>query len=106
VGFTLSALRGEDVVDLLGVCGIHPDALAEPDLAVLAARLRATAIGDEELRRHRYDPVVVHAVRMKHERAAVRSCEEQAAAKQLVYYDLDQLRRYPGQALAGARIGA
>jgi hypothetical protein len=55
VGFTLSALRDEDVVDLLGVCGIHPDALAEPDLAGLAARLRATAIGNEELQRHRYD---------------------------------------------------
>ena len=81
MGFTLSALRGEDIVDLLGVCGIHPDALAEPDLAVLAARLRATANGNEELWRHRYDRVVIHAVRMKHERAAVRSCTEQAVAK-------------------------
>lgn len=74
VGFTLSAVTGSDVSELLAVCGIHPDALAEPDLAVVASRLRATAHGNEELWRYRYDHVFRNSVRVAHEQAAVAAC--------------------------------
>ncbi len=38
LGFTLSNVGGDhDINELLSVCGIHPDAMAEPDLATLAA---------------------------------------------------------------------
>jgi hypothetical protein len=95
-GFTLSVLRGDDIVELLGVCGIHPDTLAEPDLAVLAARLRATATGNKTLWRFRYDHVVIHALRRKHERAAVAACKEHVAAMNWVYRESAEARGLAG----------
>lgn len=78
LGFTLSAVVGDDIADLLAVLGVSPEAMAEPDLARLAARLRATATGNRELWRFRWDHVFRHAVRTAHERAAVARCEEWA----------------------------
>ena len=39
IGFGLSYVEWDDAVELLSVCGIPPEALAEPDTARLAARL-------------------------------------------------------------------
>jgi len=76
LGFTLSAVLDDDVNELLSVCGLHPDALAEPDLARLCARLRATARGNRLLWRMRWDHVYQHKVRTCHEQKAVAACKK------------------------------
>lgn len=86
-GFTLSAIRGDDIIDLLAVCGIHPDALAEPDIAILAARLRATAHGNEELWRYRYDHVLRQQIRASHEQAAITACRAAATDNQWLFFE-------------------
>lgn len=70
VGRFLSYVEPGDAVDLLSVCGIAPEALAETDTAVLAARLRATPTGNERFLRHRYDAVLQNDLRREHERSA------------------------------------
>jgi hypothetical protein len=86
LGFTLSNVGGDhDINELLAVCGIHPDAMAEPDLATLAARLKATARGNHELWRFRYDHVYRHSIRTKHEQAAVASCRDWARQQRYLF---------------------
>lgn len=90
-GFTLSAMVGDHAVnELLAVCGIHPDALAEPDLATLASRLKATAHGNHELWRFRYDHVFRHAIRTKHEQTAVASCRVWADGEDYLFRESAQ----------------
>ena len=86
MGFTLSAVVGDtDTNDLLAVCGIHPDALAEPDIARLAARLRATAKGNRPYWRQRWDHVYRHSIRTRHEQLAVASCRSWAKTNGYMY---------------------
>jgi hypothetical protein len=80
LGFGLSAVDWADAIDLLSVCGIPPEALAEPDTACLAARLRASDTGNELFLRLRYDAVLRDRVRRVHERQAERRAETWAAA--------------------------
>lgn len=85
-GFTLSAVTPDQWSELLSVCGIHPDAMAEPDLAVLAARLRATAKGNRYFWKRRYDHVFRHSIRRQHEQSAVRRAQVWAARWGLVFH--------------------
>ena len=85
LGFTLSAVTIDQWSDLLAVCGIHPDAMAEPDLAVLAARLKATALGNRAYWRLRWDHVFRHSLRSRHEQEAVRRSHLWAASRSLVF---------------------
>ena len=79
VGFGLSAVDWSDAVELLSVCGVSPDALAEPDTARLAARLRASETGNKLFLKLRYDAVLRDRVRRIHEREAERRAESWAA---------------------------
>ena len=79
-GRGLTAVEWDDAVELLSVCGIPPEALAEPDTARLAARLRATETGNPYLLRLRYDSVLRDQLRRQHEREAERRAEAWAAA--------------------------
>lgn len=81
VGFGLSAVDWDDAVELLSVCGIPPEALAEPDTAKLAARLRASDTGNRVFLQLRYDAVLRDRVRRIHEREAERRAESWAAAR-------------------------
>lgn len=85
LGFTLSAVPADDCPEALAVCGISPEALAESDLGVLAARLKATARGNKEFWDYRWNHVVRHAIRTKHEQAAVERCKRWAARNGLIY---------------------
>lgn len=87
VGFTLSAVIGPDVTELLAVCGIHPEALADPDLNRVFARLKATAVGNRALWRYRYDHVLRHAIRTRHEVAAVEACKRAAAVRRWTFWE-------------------
>jgi hypothetical protein len=87
VGFTLSAVIGTDVTELLAVCGIHPEALADPDLNRVLARLKATAAGNRALWRYRYDHVLRHAIRTRHERAAVAACKRAAVDRRWTFWE-------------------
>ena len=90
-GRTLSAVPGAGAVDLLAVCGIHPDALTEPDLPTLIARLRATKTGSKELLEYRYDHVLQNNRRRANEQRAVAACRAELAARQLIERDDLQL---------------
>lgn len=97
LGFTLSAVAGhDDVNDLLAVCGIHPEALSDPDPARVAARLRATAHGNRPLWRLRWDHVYQDSVRRRHEQAAIAACRAWAAARMYVERADAQLRPLAG----------
>ena len=74
MGFTLSAVRNEDAVELLTVCGIHPEVLAEPHLPTLAARLNSSETGNEDLLQLLYDHRLQNDLRRIRERDAVRRC--------------------------------
>lgn len=64
----LSYVDWDDVPELLSVCGIPPVALAEPDNARLAARLRATSTtGNPKFVGLRYDALVRHRIRRQPE---------------------------------------
>lgn len=80
LGFGLSHVDWADAVELLSVCGVPPEALAEPDTARLAARLRSTSTGNKEFLRLRYDAVLRDQVRRRHEREAERAAEVWAAS--------------------------
>lgn len=80
LGFGLSAVDWDDAVELLSVCGIPPDALAEPDTARLAARLHASETGNRLFLRMRYDAVLRDRVRRVHERQAEGRAEAWASA--------------------------
>jgi hypothetical protein len=100
-GFTLAAVAGDrDINDLLAVSGIHPQALSDPDPARVAARLRATAHGNEPLWRMRWDHVYQDSVRRAHERAAVAECRAWAAGQQYVERTDAQLTPLAGYDLA------
>lgn len=79
IGFGLSYVEWDDAAELLSVCGIPPEALAEPDTARLAARLRATDTGNRRFFRLRYDAAIRDRLRRQHEREAERSAEAWAA---------------------------
>ncbi len=79
IGFGLSAVDWRDAVELLSVCGISPEALAEPNTALLAARLRASDTGNRLFLRLRYDAVLRDRVRRVHERQAEQRAEAWAA---------------------------
>lgn len=96
LGFTLSAITVDQWSELLAVCGIHPDAMSEPDLAVLAARLRATAVGNKAYWKLRWDHVFRHAVRRRHEQEAIRRCRQWAAGRGLVFSQCAQYRPNAG----------
>ncbi len=81
LGFGLSYVEWEDAVELLSVCGIPPIAVAEPDTARLAARLRTSDTGNRLFFRLRYDARIVDRVRRMHERDAERRAEAWARAK-------------------------
>lgn len=80
IGRGLSAIDWDDAVELLSVCGVPPEALAEPDTALLAARLRASDTGNRLFLRLRYDAVLRDRVRRVHEREAERRAEAWAAS--------------------------
>lgn len=82
--FGLSAVEWEDTSELLSVCGIHPSVLAEPDLAVLAARLEASTTGSHELLKLRYDHQYRDQARRRNEQAAVVKAIEWAAGHNFV----------------------
>ena len=79
VGFGLSVVDWADAVELLSVCGIPPEALAEPDTARLAARLRTSDTGNKLFLKLRYDAVLRDRVRRVHEREAERRAEAWAS---------------------------
>ena len=79
IGFGLSYVEEADTIELLSVCGISPEALAEPDNARLATRLRATDTGNPLFHKLRYDAVLRHQVRRAHELEAERRAEKWAA---------------------------
>lgn len=81
IGFGLSAVDWDDAVELLSVCGIQPEALAEPDTARLAARLRASETGNRLFLQLRYDAVLQDRVRRIHEREAEQRAEVWAASE-------------------------
>ncbi len=89
-GRFLSAVDLEDAVELLSVCGVPPEALAEPDTAVLAARLRATATGNAEFLQRRYDAVFRNSIARAHERDAERRAQTWAARRDYLLLDLYQ----------------
>lgn len=80
LGWGLSYVEWDDAPELLSVCGIPPEALAEPDTARLAARLRASDTGNRIFFKLRYDAVLRDRVRRIHEREAERRAEAWAAA--------------------------
>ncbi|GAA4410569.1 hypothetical protein GCM10023168_30400 [Fodinibacter luteus] len=75
IGFGLSFVEWDDVPELISVCGIPPEALAETDTARLAARLRASDTGNRLNFKLRYDAVVRNGVRRIREREAERAAE-------------------------------
>jgi hypothetical protein len=75
IGRGLSTVDWDDAVDLLSLCGIPPEALAEPNTARLAARLRASETGSRLFLRLRYDAVLRDRVRRVHERQAEHRAE-------------------------------
>lgn len=70
VGMGLSFVEAGDTVELLSVCGIDPVVLAEPNLATIASRLRASRTGSKKFADLRYDHVIRHEERRRHERRA------------------------------------
>jgi hypothetical protein len=80
LAYGLSAVEWEDVPEILSVCGVSPEVLAEPDTAKLAARLRATETGNPQLLGLRYDSVVRHQARRRNEEAAEERAEAWAAS--------------------------
>ncbi|MEI6621380.1 MAG: hypothetical protein WCP28_05680 [Actinomycetes bacterium] len=89
-------MEDDDIVDVLSVCGIHPEVLAEPSLAVIAARLGNSATGNKEFRDLRYDHVVANDARRAQEREAVVRAREWAEGKGHSYLDTAE-----SEALAG-----
>jgi len=96
VSHHLSPVEDDDIVDVLSVCGIHPEVLAEPSLAVIAARLGNSATGNKEFRDLRYDHVVANDARRAQEREAVVRAREWAEGKGHSYLDTAE-----SEALAG-----
>jgi hypothetical protein len=94
--FGLAVVEWEDAVELLSVCGIPPDTLAEPDTAVLAARLKASVTGNRALLELRYDAVLQQQLRRRHELAAEDRAEAWAAA-----HGYPTRQRFQHVALAG-----
>ncbi|HVT78446.1 MAG TPA: hypothetical protein VHD87_15520 [Acidimicrobiales bacterium] len=92
-GRTLSYLELDAAVELLSVCGISPEVLAEPDNAVLAARLANTATGNKEFFDLRYDAVARNDERRAHEREAEQRAQQWAAARGFAL--LDEYQRVP-----------
>lgn len=84
-GFTLSAIPLPEAPEALAVCGISPEALGEPNLGRLAARLRATAQGNKAFWDYRWDHVLQHALRRKHEQEAIDRCRSWAHQHQLLF---------------------
>lgn len=84
-GFTLSAIALDDWAEMLAVCGIHPEAMSEPDLGRLEGRLRATAKGNHELWRFRWDHVFQHSLHTAHEQAAIQRCRDWAKKNSLLF---------------------
>lgn len=80
-GRTLSAVPAPDALDLLAVSGIHPQALAEPDVATLIARLRSTETGDPALLAYRYDHVLQNDRRRVNEQRAIAACRAAIGAR-------------------------
>ncbi|MCB1030319.1 MAG: hypothetical protein KDA95_03225 [Acidimicrobiales bacterium] len=81
VAHFLSYVELSDAVDLLSVCGIPPEALAEPDTALLAARLRATSTGNRQFLRYQYDAILRNDLRREHEREAEELAAEWATTQ-------------------------
>lgn len=80
-GFTLFPVTDDrDINELLASIGLPPDVLTEPDLSVVAARVRVTVTGDKDLHRLRWDHRYRHSVRSAHERAAVAAAQAWATA--------------------------
>ncbi len=92
----LSAVDGDDIVDLLSVCGICPEVLAEPDVAIIGARLGATQTGNKEYLDLMYDHVIANNERRRNEREATQAAKEWADAHEYSYLGSDE-----GVALAG-----
>lgn len=84
IGFGLSYVEWDDAPELLSVCGIAPEALAEPNNARLASRLRATDTGNRLFFKLRYDAVIRDRVRRLHEREAEHRAEAWAVANNYI----------------------
>jgi hypothetical protein len=95
----LSAVPGDGAVDLLSVCGVSPEVLAEPDLGRIAAGLAATSTGNRDYLDLRYDHQIRQAARKANEDRAEHAATEWAkqqgyefvrrdAVKPLLGYDL------------------
>lgn len=95
-GFTLSAIPEDDLAEALAVCGISPEAMAEPDIARLAARLQATAQGNKAFWKYRWDHVFQHSIRTKHELAAEERCRRWAAAQGLTTHESHKTEKNAG----------
>lgn len=77
----LSAVPARAAVDLLSVCGVSPEVLAEPDVATIASRLRATSTGNKEYLDLRFDHQIAHSARRANELTAEESAEAWARAR-------------------------
>jgi hypothetical protein len=88
----LTPLTGDDAVEVLSVCGVSPEVLAEPDLAVIAARLAATKrTGNREYLELRYDHQVQQAARRANELRAEEAAKAWAEANDYVFVSRDAL---------------
>lgn len=92
----LSAVTGEAATELLSVCGVSPEVLAEPDLASVAARLTASTTGEKALLDYRYDHLVRNTARRENEAKA-----EAAASRWASSHGFSLIRRDALVPLAG-----
>lgn len=85
----LSAVPLDAAVELLSVCGVSPEILAEQDLATIAGRLAATETGNEEYLALRYDHQVRQAARHANEMRAEAEARTWAQANGYTFVSRD-----------------
>jgi hypothetical protein len=85
----LSAVPLDAAVELLSVCGVSPEILAEGDLATIAGLLAATETGNEEYLALRYDHQVRQAARHANEMRAEAEAQTWAEAKGYTFVSRD-----------------
>jgi len=87
----LSGLPWDAAIELLSVCGLSPEILAEPDLGRIAARLRSTSTGNREFLDLRYDAQIRQAARKANENRAELEATEWAKRQGYTFVSRDAL---------------
>jgi hypothetical protein len=85
----ISALSGDDALELLSVCGVSPEILAEPDLPTIAGRLANTDTGNRAYLELRYDHQVRQDARHANEMRAEEAAKQWATDKGYLFVARD-----------------